>query len=51
MPQPLKGASQQTRNGMNQALYSVFPSWRPKTRPYERTERAIEQEGKQEQRK
>lgn len=44
LPQPLRSASQQTRNGMNEAVYSLFPSWRPKTNPYERTEKAIEED-------
>jgi hypothetical protein len=44
LPQPLSGASLNTRNTLNQKIVGLFPSWRPKTKPYERTEKALEQE-------
>ena len=44
LPQPLSGASLSTRTALNQAIAGIFPSWRPKTKPYERTEKALEQE-------
>ena len=44
LPQPLSGASLNTRNTLNQTIVGLFPSWRPKTKPYERTEKALEQE-------
>lgn len=43
LPQPLKGASFKTRNSINEFMLSLVPSWQPKTRPYERTERAVEE--------
>lgn len=35
-------ASTQTRVAVNNFLVGLFPGWEPKTKPYERTERAIE---------
>ena len=43
LPQPLGGASLKARTTLNQAIVGVFPSWRPKTKPYERTEKALDQ--------
>ncbi|TAE61798.1 MAG: hypothetical protein EAZ76_04460 [Nostocales cyanobacterium] len=37
-------ASFQFRNSINDALIGAFPSWRPKTNPYERTEKQLEKE-------
>ena len=44
LPEPLGPASLQTRTSLNQALMGLIPNWRPKTKPYERTEEAIEKE-------
>lgn len=44
LPQPLSGASLKTRTTLNQVVVGLFPSWKPKTQPYERTEKALEQE-------
>ena len=46
LPQPLSGASLSTRTTLNNAIAGLFPSWRPKTKPYERTEKALDQEEK-----
>lgn len=46
LPQPLSGASLSTRTALNSAIAGIFPSWRPKTKPYERTEKALDQEEK-----
>ncbi len=43
LPPPLSTASLQTRTAMNNLLVGAFPSWRPKTKPYERTEKAIDE--------
>ncbi|TAF07505.1 MAG: hypothetical protein EAZ77_09475 [Nostocales cyanobacterium] len=34
-------ASTQTRTAMNNVLIGVFPTWKPKTKPYERTEKEL----------
>lgn len=44
LPDPLGQASAQSRQAINNALVGKFPSWKPKTDPYERTEEAIESE-------
>ncbi|MEB3273115.1 MAG: hypothetical protein ACO4AI_03795 [Prochlorothrix sp.] len=44
LPDPLGSASAQTRQAINNALVGSFPSWEPKTKPYERTEDALERE-------
>ncbi len=44
LPPPLSTASRTTRNNMDQFIAGLFPSWRPKTQPYDRTERALENE-------
>ena len=36
-------ASYQVRTSINNALVGSFPSWEPKTKPYERTEKELEQ--------
>jgi len=42
LPQPLKGASYRTRTALNQMMESSFRFWEPKGKPYERTEKAID---------
>ncbi len=42
LPQPLNTASTNTRNTINTYLSSLVPSWKPKTNPNERTEKAID---------
>jgi hypothetical protein len=44
LPGALGKASTQTRGAINQFLIGLFPDWKPKTDPYERTEKAIEKE-------
>ena len=44
LPQPLSGTSLKTRTALNQMMLGSFTMWQPKTRPYERTEKALEQE-------
>jgi hypothetical protein len=46
LPDPLGKASTQTRTAFTQALSSLWPSWKPRTDPYGRTEDAIDQENK-----
>lgn len=46
LPQPLSGASFKTRTAVNQWMVGLIPNWQPKTRPHERTNRAIEREEK-----
>jgi hypothetical protein len=36
-------ASTQTRTAVNNFLVGLFPTWEPKTKPYERTEKQLEQ--------
>lgn len=43
LPEPLKESSFRTRNSINEFMLSLVPSLEPKTRPYERTERALEE--------
>ncbi len=42
LPQPLSGASYQTRTTLNSWMVASFKIWQPKTRPNERTEKAID---------
>ncbi|MEA5549670.1 hypothetical protein VB713_01515 [Anabaena cylindrica UHCC 0172] len=42
LPGALGKASTQTRTAMNNFVINLFPSWQPKTKPYERTEKEIE---------
>ena len=42
LPKPLSSASLQTRTQINQFFIGLFPSWQPRTNPYERTEKALE---------
>lgn len=44
LPKPLSTYSTQTRNTLNQMMLGSFPSWQPKTKPYERTEDALRQQ-------
>lgn len=46
LPQPLSGASFKTRVAINQWMTGSFHIWQPKTNPYARTERALDQTGK-----
>jgi hypothetical protein len=41
LPGSLGKASTQTRTAMNNFFIGLFPSWRPKTKPYERTEKEL----------
>ncbi|BAY12497.1 hypothetical protein [Calothrix sp. NIES-2098] len=43
LPKPLSTASLQTRTTINQFFVGLFPSWQPSTRPYDRTERALDE--------
>ncbi|OLP16211.1 hypothetical protein BST81_22470 [Leptolyngbya sp. 'hensonii'] len=47
LPAPFSTISKNTRNTMNNFVAGLFPSWRPKSRPNERTEKALEQEQQQ----
>ncbi|WP_416233457.1 hypothetical protein [Anabaena sp. UHCC 0451] len=40
-------ASIQTRTTMNNFLIGLFPTWQPKTNPYERTEKKLQETEKQ----
>jgi hypothetical protein len=42
LPKPLSTASLRTRTAVNNFMIGLFPKWRPKTKPYERTEKALE---------
>ena len=44
LPEPLGPASLKTRTSLNQAMMGLIPNWKPKTKPYQRTEEAIEKE-------
>lgn len=44
LPQPLSGASRQTRAVINNAIVNLVPNSGPKTNPYQRTEDALKQE-------
>ncbi|AKG20301.1 hypothetical protein [Calothrix sp. 336/3] len=43
LPKPLSVASRNTRNTINQLIVGFFPSWQPKVKPQERTNKAIEE--------
>ncbi|MDJ0619928.1 MAG: hypothetical protein QNJ63_24835 [Calothrix sp. MO_192.B10] len=43
LPKPLSTASFQTRTTINNFVVGMFPTWEPKTKPYERTESALEE--------
>ncbi|MDJ0796991.1 MAG: hypothetical protein QNJ51_09170 [Calothrix sp. MO_167.B12] len=49
LPKPLSTASFQTRTTINNFVVGIFPTWEPKTKRYERTEKALEeaQKGRQ----
>jgi hypothetical protein len=47
LPKPLSTVSLQTRNSLNQTIVGLFPSWRPKTKPNQRTEDAIKRQEQQ----
>ncbi|MGA7938248.1 MAG: hypothetical protein WCA35_32155 [Kovacikia sp.] len=42
LPQPLKSASYKTRTALNQMMASSFKIWQPKSKPYERTEKTLD---------
>ena len=42
LPKPLNTASVQSRVSLNNFMVGLFPAWKPKTKPYERTEKAID---------
>lgn len=42
-PGAVGNASYQVRSSINNALVGAFPTWRPKTNPYERTEKELDQ--------
>jgi hypothetical protein len=42
LPKPLSTASLQTRTTFNNFVIGIFPSWKPKVNPYERTEDSIQ---------
>ena len=43
LPKPLNNASFQTRTTINNFILGMFPTWRPKVNPQQRTEKAIEE--------
>lgn len=43
LPKPLSTASLQTRTTINNFVIGMFPSWKPKVNPYQRTQESIEQ--------
>lgn len=43
LPQPLSTASFQTRTTINNFVIGMFPSWKPKTNPNQRTQDAVKQ--------
>ena len=43
LPEPLKSASINSRNGINQVVKGLFPERERKTNPYGRTEDAIDE--------
>ncbi|BAY61372.1 hypothetical protein NIES22_14370 [Calothrix brevissima NIES-22] len=43
LPKPLSTASFQARTKINEFIIGLFPDWEPKTNPYSRTERALEE--------
>lgn len=52
LPKPLNTASVQTRTSLNNFMVSLFPAWKPKTKPSERTQKAIDKlENNQQQEK
>ncbi|MBW4507416.1 MAG: hypothetical protein KME64_13015 [Scytonematopsis contorta HA4267-MV1] len=42
LPKPLSTASYNTRTTINNFAIGLFPTWKPKVNPDERTEKAIE---------
>ncbi len=43
LPKPLNNASFQTRTAINNFVLGMFPTWEPKVKPHQRTEKAIEE--------
>jgi hypothetical protein len=42
LPEPMKSASRSTRATVNEFVINLVPNRKPKTNPYERTEKEIE---------
>ncbi|MBF2015431.1 MAG: hypothetical protein IGS23_09585 [Rivularia sp. T60_A2020_040] len=42
LPEPMKSASFNTRTTINKNLLGLFPTWKSKLKPHERTNKAIE---------
>jgi hypothetical protein len=42
LPKPLSTTSLQTRTTINNFVIGMFPAWKPKVNPYQRTEEGIE---------
>jgi hypothetical protein len=42
LPKPLNKASLQTRTSLNNFMVGLFPTWKPKTKPNERTQKALD---------
>ncbi|MEA5597975.1 hypothetical protein [Rivularia sp. UHCC 0363] len=43
LPEPMKSASLNTRESINKNLLGLFPTWKSKLKPNERTNKAIEE--------
>jgi len=46
LPQPLSGASYNTRTAINQWMTGSFQVWQPKAKPYDRTEQELKDQEK-----
>ncbi len=42
LPKPLSTYSLQTRNTINQLVIGLFPIWKPKVNPYQKTEKQLD---------
>ncbi|AFZ14113.1 hypothetical protein Cri9333_3282 [Crinalium epipsammum PCC 9333] len=42
LPKPLNTASVESRASLNNFVVGLFPAWKPKTKPYERTQKALD---------
>lgn len=47
LPKPLSTTSLQTRTSLNKFFIGLFPQWRPKLNPNERTEKELQKEEKE----
>ncbi|MDJ0676856.1 MAG: hypothetical protein QNJ36_16005 [Calothrix sp. MO_167.B42] len=43
LPKPLNNASFHTRTTINNFIVGMFPTWEPKVKPHQRTEKAVEE--------